>query len=196
MPRSLRLIAQIVAGLGVGLIVTVAALHLVGGWRILAIASDSMTPAFSRGDLVLVRPVATTDVNDGDLILFTTGEETRVDVVHRVHSIVTINLSVKQADGTMSTTTGRQFVTKGDANLSPDPWQVDARNLQGRVYAILPGLGWPLLNYPVTFLLAVLAGVVGLAWAVYELGRFRRRHTSQTGAGDLVAPRDLVAPEA
>lgn len=179
MARPLRLVAQVAAGLGVGLIVTVALLHLLGGWRIVAIASDSMAPAFSRGDLVLVRPTAPIDIANGDLILFATGERTRVGVVHRVHSVVTLNLSVKQPDGTVATTSQRQFVTKGDANVGPDSWQVDSRNLQGRVYAVLPSLGWPLLDYPVPLLFGFLAAVLGLVWAGYEVARARRRRPAR-----------------
>ncbi|HSW41818.1 MAG TPA: signal peptidase I [Patescibacteria group bacterium] len=179
MARPLRLAAQVAAGLGVGLIVTVAFLHLVGGWRIVAIASDSMAPAISRGDLVLVRPTSPADLTNGDLILFSTGEQTRVEVVHRVYSIVTLNLSVEQPDGTFATASQRQFLTKGDANAAPDAWRVDARNLQGRVYAILPGLGWPLLDYPVALLLGALAAVLGLMWVAYELARVLRRRTAR-----------------
>ena len=131
------------------------------------------------GDLVLVRPVAPAEIANGDVILFTTGERTRVEVVHRVQSIITINLSVKQPDGSMTTTTAYQFVTKGDANALRDPGQVDQRDVLGRAYAILPGLGWPLLNYPLPLLFAGLAALLGVAWAGYELARARRRRAAR-----------------
>ena len=178
--RPLRLAAQIVAGLGVGLIVTIALLHLVGGWRIVAIASDSMTPSIARGDLVLVRPAAATDITNGDVILFSTGERTRIEVVHRVHSIITVNLSVKQPDGTLGTPTSqRLFVTKGDANAAPDPERVDGRTFQGRVYAVLRGLGWPLLTYPMPLLFGAIAVALGLTWVGYEVARARGRRADQ-----------------
>ena len=179
MARPLRVGAQVVAGLGVGLIVTVAFLHLVGGWRILAIASDSMTPAIARGDLVLVRPAAAADITNDDVILFSSGKQTQVEVVHRVHSIVTVNLSVNQPDGTVTTTTQYLFGTKGDANAAPDPGQVDGRTLQGRVYAILPGLGWPLLSYPMAFIFGILAAAIAVGWAGYEFARARRRRSDR-----------------
>ena len=166
---------EVIAGLCLGLIISVALLHLIGGWRILAIASDSMSPAIARGDLVLVRPVAPADITNGDIILFSAGERTRVEVVHRVFSIITVNLSVRLPDGTMGAPASqRLFVTKGDANVAPDPGRVDGGAFQGRVYAILPGLGWPLLNYPIPFLLGVLAAALGVAWAVYEIARAGR----------------------
>ncbi len=179
MPRVVSTFARVVAGLGVGLLLTVALLHLVAGWRIVAISSGSMTPAIAQGDVVLVRPVAPAEIANGDVILFTTGERTRVEVVHRVESIITINLSVKQPDGSMTTTTAYQFVTKGDANALRDPGQVDQRDVLGRAYAILPGLGWPLLNYPLPLVFAGLAALLGVAWAGYELARARRRRAAR-----------------
>lgn len=179
MRRFAGTIARTIAGLGVGLMVTIAFLHLLGGWRIVAISSGSMAPAIAREDLVLVRPVTPADIVNGDVILFTTGERTRVEVVHRVESIATINLSVRQPDGSMTTTTARQFMTKGDANALRDPGRVDQRDVLGRVYAVLPGMGSPVMSLPLPILFGAVAVLIGLLWLAYELVQLRRRHRSR-----------------
>jgi signal peptidase len=177
------IIARSLAGLGLGLLITLAFLHLAGGWRVVAVSSDSMAPAIDRGDLLLVRPVPPADIDNGDVILFTTGERTRIEVVHRVASIVTINLSVPQPDGSMATTTAYRFTTKGDANNLGDPGQVDQRDVLGRVYAVLPGLGGPVLAFSLPTVFAALAVAIGLLWLAYEVaGARRRRHESASGA--------------
>jgi hypothetical protein len=122
------------------------------------------------------------EITNGDVILFGAGDETRVEVVHRVNAVVTINLSVEQPDGTLATTSERVFRTKGDANPAPDTWQVDSRNLEGRAYAVLTGLGWPLLEYPVASVFGVLAAGLGAAWAGYELVLARRRRAVRVEA--------------
>lgn len=107
----------------VGLVV-----FLVGGFgvRPYLVVTGSMSPAIEPGDVVIVAP--TRDVAIGDVVAY------RGDgvVLHRV-------VSIERGEG------GRLFyITKGDANDSPDP-PVPAEAVLGRVVLVLPKVGLPAL---------------------------------------------------
>lgn len=98
------------------------------GWRVDLVSSNSMSPVFKRGALVVVRPVEPAIVEIGDIIVFypeTYGEN---PVGHRV-------VSVDKGPPL-------QFRTKGDASAEVDSFKVSAQNLAGRVVFSVPLLGW------------------------------------------------------
>ncbi len=66
--------------------------------------------------------------------------------------------------------------TKGDANPQPDPQPVNATTYRGIVWLVLPGIGMPLLGYPVSHLFLGIAALTAVLWAAYQLsGLLRRR---------------------
>ena len=77
MKTSLRLFAGVVAGLVFGLAVVALIATQLLGYRLAAIASDSMVPALSRGDLILTRPASIDNMQRGDVVLFESGTATR-----------------------------------------------------------------------------------------------------------------------
>lgn len=102
----------------------------------LVVLSGSMEPYFNPGDIVLIEPVNTSDVQIGDVVAFHpswgrgNGKDTsRTLYTHRVVGIV-------------QNSTGLYFITKGDNNEENDPTPVLARNVVGRVVVVLPYLGY------------------------------------------------------
>lgn len=99
-----------------------AAIHL-SGVTYVTVASNSMAPTAVRGDLLLLvhrKPAA------GDFVLF---EQRGTRVVHR--------LVEKTATG--------EWITRGDANSSDDPWRVDPNNIKGVAIGVIRGFGFPAL---------------------------------------------------
>jgi len=121
------------------------------GVRFYGVESDSMTPAFNRGDLVIDAPTTATTVYEvGEIITFhpTPGFTT----THRVFAV--------DASG---------VTTKGDANPTSDVGQIVRESIVGRVVAVVPFGG-----YVASFFqqpLAILALLVAIV-AIYLLWQF------------------------
>lgn len=90
------------------------------------IMSGSMRPSIDVGDMVIVRDVNAESVVEGDIVLYWNGDEM---VVHRV-----VDMEHDRNN--------RVFVTKGDANSTPDSEPVTARQIQGKVMFTVPMIGW------------------------------------------------------
>ena len=121
----------------------------------LAVVSGSMTPAIGVGDVALVK-LGDRSVSVGDVVAYRWGNEI---VVHRVIKIVSGG-----------------FVTKGDANPSPDPFVVKPSWILGKVVATVPKVGLLAIairggsSNPV-----VITTIVGAMMAVPALGLLHRR---------------------
>jgi signal peptidase I len=98
----------------------------------LVVQSNSMSPTFNTGDIILVSGIAFENLKTGDIVLFT--DNYGGTVAHRVVSI---------------DTTGRTFTTKGDANSQTAAFERDvpSNNLRGIVTGTIPALGWLDLFY-------------------------------------------------
>jgi signal peptidase len=77
------------------------------------VRSGSMSPAIPVGSLVVATRASAGDLRPGDVIVFRRPDQPGMMVVHRI-------AAVEQSPS------GPAFVTKGDANGSPDGWQVPA----------------------------------------------------------------------
>ena len=77
------------------------------------VRTGSMTPTIPVGSLVIATRAPADQLGVGDVIVFQRPDRPGTTVVHRIDAVVT-------------TPAGRAFVTKGDANASPDGWQVAA----------------------------------------------------------------------
>jgi signal peptidase I len=144
-------------------LMTVAALMLGGLAVVLDIAavpvlSPSMRPAIAEGDLLLVRPVATSTLQKGQVALLVDPNHPGRTFAHRLIEVG------HGADGTT-------VRTRGDANLEPDPevLVITARTttvVAGRIPAIgrvVVAVGGPRVRLPITL------GVIGLL--VVAVGR-------------------------
>ena len=92
------------------------------------VPSGSMVPVIDPGDGVLVAPVQTDAIKVGEIIEYRSTKE-NINIVHRVIAI-TGNAS------------NMFFITKGDANGSPDSDPVSPQAVIGREIFVIPKIGW------------------------------------------------------
>jgi len=91
------------------------------------ITGVSMEPTMKAGDIAISRDVSPREVDVGDVVRF------RQDEVYVLHRVVEVNRE-----------RGRYvFTTKGDNSTLDDA--VDESQLEGRVVACVPKVGWPML---------------------------------------------------
>jgi len=114
------------------------------GLTLLVVLSQSMEPAISIGDMVVVTPVDPKDVAVGDIITFRPPDPREADnaVTHRVIDIRRSGL-------------WPSFRTMGDASNAPDQEWLPASHLIGRVRFHVPFLGYAVsfLRTPLGFVL-------------------------------------------
>jgi signal peptidase len=152
-------------GLSTGLLVLVVAVAVaaiavpkVTGSVPLTVLTGSMEPGLPPGTLIIVRPVDPADLRIGDVATYQIRSGEPDVVTHRITSIST-------------TTSGdRTFTFQGDNNPSADAEQVQAGQVQGKVWYSLPFLG--LINSAIgtnrSWLVPAVAAVL-LGYAVYMM---------------------------
>jgi signal peptidase len=89
------------------------------------IASGSMEPSISIGDVAVIQGVPIETIKEGDVIAF---RQNGLIIVHRVKKI-------ENNEGEIT------FITQGDNNNTQDP-PVPAQNVDGKVVMKLPKIGW------------------------------------------------------
>lgn len=158
-PLFLAAVTVIVIGL---LAITVGPRFL--PYQALVVRSGSMSPTIPTGSVVFYRRIDAAKVKVGDVIVFAKPGQADEKVTHRVYQIG-------------DSSTGRYFVTKGDANGAPDGWRVPAVGTGWIAAAHVPVLGYALadLQSPLgrLLLLVVPAILLGLI-TLYELVTERR----------------------
>jgi signal peptidase len=100
------------------------------GSRALVVFSGSMEPALHVGGLAFIRSADPATVSEGDIIAYGPEHDPSITVCHRVVEVMD---SPEIA-----------FRTKGDANEDPDPWDVPAAALEGKVNFSVPYAGYVL----------------------------------------------------
>jgi signal peptidase len=187
--RPLRIASTAVVG--AALVVACLALLLLGigpltqQYRLLTVQSGSMAPTMPVGSVVVVTPQPLSSVRVGDIITFQMPTNPDVLETHRVYQILE---------------TGEHPVirTKGDANATPDPWQMRlTKGPAWRVRMVVPQLGYSLMwwRLPLARTAAILAAPLLIAvlwirdiWAPYrrdpeaDHGR-HNRHRPASSAG-------------
>jgi signal peptidase I len=132
-------------------------------YQALVVRSGSMAPTIPTGSVVFYRKVKAADVKVGQVIVFNKPGDTNEKVTHRVYSI-----------GTGAT--GKYFVTKGDANGTPDDWRVPAVGTGWVAKFHVPTLGYAISDLQSTtarlLLLLIPALALGLI-TLYEIWRDR-----------------------
>ena len=112
--RNLKYVAT-----GIGIFALVSFVALMSGlfkYHFLAVGSDSMKPALSRGDLVIVEKTNRYDqIVEGDVLVY---RHEDVIIVHRVAAIEVNGQTYR-------------YRTRGDANKSGDIWQVEQGDIIG-----------------------------------------------------------------
>jgi len=93
------------------------------------VRSGSMTPTIPVGSLVIATRTPADKLRIGDVIVFERPDRPGTMVVHRIFAVE-------------ETSSGRAFLTKGDANGSPDAWRVTATGEGWRAERYLSRLGF------------------------------------------------------
>ncbi len=127
-------------------------------YRLFTVATGSMAPTLPVGSVIVLRPVDSSAVKIGDIITFHRPDNPAILVTHRV-------MAIEDQGGQPV------FVTKGDANGTPDAWRVPATDKGWRYAFTIPYLGPTLDFFSSTTGRALLIGVplvalalLGLAW--------------------------------
>jgi signal peptidase len=95
----------VLATIGIALVVAVLHIHF------MRVISPSMEPSVRVGDVVVLKPVSTANLVEGQMVILPVPDEGGVMYAHRL-------TSVRQVDGKVVVT------TKGDANPAADPWEL------------------------------------------------------------------------
>ena len=109
--------ARLVVNAAIGIVV-LGLLTLVVGPRLYPfqafyVRTGSMSPSIPVGALVVATRASAADLGPGDVIVFQRPDQPGQMVVHRIAAVE-------------QTPSGPAFLTKGDANGTPDGWQVPA----------------------------------------------------------------------
>jgi len=97
------------------------------GLQVYTTLSGSMNPSLNTGDMVVTKNVSPNEVQVGDIITYRSPVDGRL-TTHRV-------VEIKRQNRLL-------FRTKGDANDDADPYLVPPQNILGKVFFILPLLGY------------------------------------------------------
>jgi signal peptidase I len=164
-----RIVSVLVLALATAIVLGLAAITIgprIFPYQALVVRSGSMAPTIPTGSIVFYRPIAATRVKKGDVIVFNEPGQTNTKVTHRVYAVE-------------NGSSGKFFVTKGDANGAPDPWHVPAVGKGWKAVAHVPYVGYILFDIQSTYgrllLLLVPAALLGLItlWEIWE-GRGKR----------------------
>jgi signal peptidase len=117
------------------------------GIRTSIVLSGSMEPAINTGSVIITRPIAPEAIHVGDIISFSSRSGTFV-TTHRV-------IGIEQNPELL-------FITKGDANRGKDPAPISPDQVLGKLFLVLPGLGY-LISYiknPVALIILIVVPLV------------------------------------
>lgn len=131
----------------------------VAGGIPLTVLTSSMIPKFPPGTLVVDVPVKTDELRIGDVATYQIVSGKPGVITHRIIAIH------NASNGS------RTFQFKGDNNSQPDPEEISAEQVQGRVWYSLPYVGY--VNTAVngenkTWIVPVVAGLL-FAYAAYTV---------------------------
>lgn len=122
---SVTLLGGVVAA-GAALIVVPKAT----GAKPLTVVTGSMSPTYDPGDVVVVKPTPTEQLQIGDVITYQIRSGEAAVTTHRIVKVVFA------ADGS------RRFVLRGDANGADDPKPIQAVQIRGEVWYSVPWVGY------------------------------------------------------
>lgn len=94
------------------------------GWHLRAVQSNSMTPTFQAGDMIVVKPRPAAALHPGMVVSYHWPEQPHPIVTHRLLRI----------------DAGGRLVTTGDRLRTVDP-PVSAGQIEGQAIAVVPGAG-------------------------------------------------------
>lgn len=102
------------------------------GFRYYTVLTPSMEPAYSVGDVVIVKLANADEINTGDVITFNPSSDNNAYLTHRVTE------KIQNYEGTGVTC----FRTKGDSNNTDDSFLIDSSRVIGKVSFSVPKIGY------------------------------------------------------
>lgn len=152
----------------------------------LTVLTNSMSPGYPPGTLVIIRPVDTDEIEVGDIVTYQIESGKPGVITHRV-----IGFAGDTAEGE------KQFITQGDNNASPDIDPIREVQIQGELWYGVPYLGF--VNNTVNgenrgWIVGLIAGVLFAyaAWMVVAAVRDRVRRR-RSGDAEEDAARSIDA---
>ena len=112
------------------IILLIGVVILVSGvfkYQMVAIASDSMIPAYSRGDALIIGKCDVDNIEVGDILVF---KNNNAIVTHRVIKKEVVNNEIR-------------FTTKGDNNKAKDDIISTSSNVIGKAHFVIKYVGFP-----------------------------------------------------
>lgn len=97
----------------------------------LAVVTGSMKPFINPGDIVIIKKFKNDTLKIGDIIQY---QKDNIYVIHRITDIKKYNDEVK-------------YVLKGDNNPSVDDIPVSEKMIKGKVIAVIPKIGYPMIMF-------------------------------------------------
>ena len=172
--QSVKKVASIALSVVMWIIILVAALYAfttlatredgsvsnIAGFTPLTVQSDSMSPTFSKGDLIVIQKCDTSKLEVGDIVTFHTIIDNEYALnTHRIAAIDEVNGM-------------RSFTTKGDNNDVADTHIISDGDIVGKYLFALPQMGkvMDFLSSSVGFLIViVLPMLLFFIYQVYHL---------------------------
>lgn len=155
--KTLKKAGSVIIAIVLIFAISIAALVVAGpffGVRTNIVLSGSMEPAISTGSVIITRPIAPESIQIGDIISFSSRSGTFL-TTHRVIDI--------------ERTPELRFITKGDANREKDPAPIPSGQVLGKLFFVIPGLGY-LVSYLRNPLgLVLLVGIPAIIILAFEL---------------------------
>lgn len=123
---NVALIVILILAVGIIMLVTFSP---VKKYQLLRVMSGSMEPAIKTGSIVFVGKANVSKLEAGDIVNYKSKNDPNVTITHRL-------VKIEETDGK------KLFMTKGDANNTPDTDQVAESQISGKVVFTLPYLGF------------------------------------------------------
>jgi len=109
------------------LLLIISIFPITGNIKILSVLSGSMEPTLHTGSVIIVKPISNYKI--GDVITFGPNTKTQTPVTHRISDM-------RVVDGNII------YITKGDANDSPDIREIQKKDIIGKVLFSVPFAGY------------------------------------------------------
>ena len=149
MKKALKIIYYllIVFIIAVALLLIVSIFPITGNYKVMIVQGGSMEPAIKMGSVAVVKPVS--DYKIGDVITFGPYSKTKAPTSHRIYDIKIVNDSPV-------------YITKGDANDTPDQREIRKSDILGKVLFSVPYLGFAVAfaQQPIGFALIIIIPAV------------------------------------
>lgn len=130
--------------IGAALLLVFSKVPFIGDYKFMIVQSGSMEPSIKTGAVVMVNPVDNYKI--GDIITFKKSERA---ITHRINDI-----EVREGKP--------YYITKGDANNTPDSKKVTNEEVIGKVLFDIPYFGYVInfIQTPLGFALAIIIPAV------------------------------------